>query len=151
MPVWVPNTDCIVSWDITTGGALTNYSDEVSTVTLDTTTNIGGFYTFGLSGEQTSEGQRTHTSSIGVRPATDAGSAHNVLTAWTLPGAGNKSGARSIRIQAPDATTGSFQYDFEAYCDSYNQIAQDASGDGSPATHTASLRVDGDVTLTVIT
>ena len=151
MPTWVPGTNCIISVDSTSGGSLVDYSDDISTATLDNNTTVGGFYTFGLAGEQTSEGQRSHSCSLGVRPSEDVAGFYYVLNAWKYPGSGTASGARSVRIQSPDATAGSYQFDFEAYPENWQALNGDASGDGTPPSLSLSLRVDGDVTLTIVT
>jgi len=151
MPTWIPGTDCIISVDSTTGGSLVDYSADISTISLDNNTTIGGFYTFGLSDEQTSEGKHTHPCSVGVRGSTDAAGFYSVATAWKYPGLGAKSGARSVRIQTPDSAVGSFQYDFEAFPENFKTIDGDAGGDGTPTVLPLSLRVNGDVTRTVIT
>jgi len=148
MPTWIPNTDAIVSFDNSIG-TLTDQSDYVSSVNLTVANTVNGFYTFGLAGKQNSEGNQDWTGDFGVRPATDAAGAHQDLIDWLTPASG-KPGARSLRIQEPDAATGSIQWDMEIYITNYQPVSQDADGDGTPTVRTAQFAIDGVPTLTII-
>lgn len=146
---WIPNTDCVFSLDNAVP-TLTDFSAECSKVSMDINFQNGGFYVFGLAGQQASEGSRSYTGSFTVRGTTETTELHQVMAAWMTPGAGNKAGQRSLRIQEPDGTSGSIQWDGEILIDSYNLVTQDAGGDGTPSERQAQYRVDGEPTLTVI-
>ncbi len=151
MSVFIPGTDGVVQLD-NASAALTDISDDVSTMALDVAYQSGSFFTLGLSGAQTTEGPRSFTGSIGIRPAEtdDVTNGHFLANQWLLPGVGVKAGARSLRVQHPDAAVGSYQYDMEIRATSYNVVAADAGGDGTPATQSLAFNVDGDVTLFII-
>ena len=148
MPTFIPNTNAIVLFD-NSSDTLIDQSDYISTVSLSVDNQVTGFRTFGLSGTQNSEGEQTWTGNMGVRPATDAAGAHQELIDWLTPATG-KPGVRSMRIQEPDAQSGSIQWDMEVYVTTYEPVNQDADGDGSPSIRPAELSVEGVPTLTII-
>lgn len=149
MVAWIANTDAVVSMD-NDANSLIDQSDYITTVTQDITISNGEFFVFGLSGSQRSEGNRSTNGTIGVRPSTDVAGLHYQLLQIVHPGSGNKIGLKTLTIDYPDSTAGSFRLSGEAIINDYNKIAQDASGDGSPASHSLSYGIDGDPTLTVL-
>ncbi len=151
MTVFIPGTQGVVLLD-NSGGSLVDISDDVSTMQLDVAYQSGSFHTFGLTGAQVTEGPRTFTGSLGVRPGEtdDATNAHYSISNWLVPGSGVLAGARSLRIQHPDTAVGSWQYDMEIRATGYAVVSSDAGGDGTPTVQSLAFNVDGDVTLFII-
>lgn len=149
MPVWIPNTNCIVLIDNSVP-TLTDQSDYLSTASLDWSNPIASFATFGLAAQQKSEGVATWNGQFGVRPSTDTGGAHQEFLDKITPASGTP-GSFSFRIQEPDAAALSYQWDGEMFGTGYNAVSQDADGDGSPSIRNWGYEVDGAPTLTVIT
>lgn len=149
MPTWIAGTEGVIQVD-NAAGSLTDYSDYIETVTLDASTNIGQFFTLGLSAAQTTEGRRTFSGSLGYKPATDSAGFHNIVRQWLTPGAGNQSGSKTVQLQIPNSSAGSFQFDYEIRATSGNIANVNASGDGTATTHTVQYNVDGDVTSSII-
>lgn len=147
MPTWTPNTNAVVSLDNAVG-SLTDISNYCSTVTVDMTASIGVFYTFGSLSANKSEGKRDVKASLGVRPAEDATGASRILNAWSMAAAAM--GARTFQVDTPDTSSGSCRISGEAYLAAWQLINQDASGDGTPATQTASLEIDTLPTYSVL-
>lgn len=147
MPTWTPNTDAVVSLDNAVG-SLTDISNYCTTATVDMSASIGVFYTFGSQSANKSEGKRDFKAALGVRPAEDSTGASRILNAWAV--ATPKMGTRSLRIDTPDATSGSCRIDAEAYLSAWQLINQDAAGDGTPSTQTASLELDTLPTYSVL-
>jgi hypothetical protein len=147
MSTWIPNTQAIVSLDNAVG-SLTDISNSCSTVSIDMTASIGVFYTFGSPSANKSEGKRDFKASLGVRPSEDAADAARILNAWST-GAGAM-GARTLRVDTPDASSGSLRIQGEVYLSAWQLMNQDASGDGTPPTQTASLEIDTLPTYSVL-
>ncbi len=147
MPTYRPNTDAIVSLD-NASAVLTDISDYVSTCSVDGTAQIGMFYVFGETGAQAAEGKRDTKASLGVRPATDTTGASASLDGWYF--SVGKMGQRTLRIDTPDSATGSTRIEGETFLSAWQPISQDAAGDGSPSTQTASLQFVGVPTRSVL-
>lgn len=139
MPTWTANVNAIVSLDNAVG-SLTDISSYVSTVTIDMSASIGVFYTFGIPSANKAEGKRDFKAALGVRPAEDSAGASRILNAWSV--ASGSMGTRSLRVDTPDASSGSCRIDAECYLSAWQLVNQDASGDGTPSTQTASLEID---------
>ena len=83
---------------------------------------------------------------------------YNDTTATELAGyiremllhASNKGGARSVRIQSPDGSTGSTQYDFEVKAGGAVDLSTKTAGSGDAETLTIALNVDGSITESTI-
>lgn len=141
-------TDAVVSMD-NASDVLTDISNQVAQVSLKVARKIGSFNTFGLGATQKTPGKPNYTGSIGLYPSEsdDTSEAHRLMVAWNVA---DSQAARSIRIQHPDANAGAYQYDFEAFCNDFEIVKQDANGDGTPPMHSAAIEVDGSVTTTYI-
>lgn len=140
MPTWTPNTDCVVNLD-NASNVLTDISDAVSTASMDGTASAAVFYTFGLSGGQSAEGNRTVTATLGVRRAEDSGLATRLIDPWFF--AAGKMGARTLQIDLPDSSAGSTRISGEFYITAWQPISQDAGGDGTPTVVNLALQSDG--------
>lgn len=147
MPTYRPNTDAVIKLDNSVG-SLTDVSDYCSTASVDGTASIGMFYVFGETGSQAAEGKRDVKASLGVRPATDTTGASASLDGWFFSAA--KMGARTLEIDTPDSATGSTRISGEVYLSAWQPINQDAAGDGTPSTQTASLQYVGIPTRSVL-
>lgn len=149
--LFFPGTDAVIKLD-NSGGTPTDISDGVSTATLDVTYQNGQFYTFGLTGAQVTEGQRTFSGTLGIRSSetNDTSQAYYIASTWLVPGAGVKAGARTLIVDYPDSTAGSYRLSGESRATSFALINSDAGGDGTPATHNLAFNIDGDMTLTII-
>lgn len=147
MPTYRPNTDAVVSMD-NASNVLTDVSDYVSTFSIDLSASIGMFYVFGETGSQAAEGKRDVKASMGVRPATDAAGASMLLDALAF--ATGKMGQRTLRCDTPDSLTGSTRIEGEAFLTAWQPVNQDAGGDGTPSTQTASWQYVGVPTRSVI-
>lgn len=144
---FIPNVNAVVKLD-NSGGALTDVSDYVSTCTVDMTAQIGKFYVFGETGAQSAEGKRDVTASLGVRPAEDAVGASYSLNGWAM--SASAMGRRTLEIDVPDSSSASFRISGEFYLSAWQIFNQDAAGDGTPSTQTASLQADGLPTYSVL-
>lgn len=129
--------------------ALQNISNQVAQMSIQVQRQIGSFNTFGLGATQKVAGKPNFTAAIQGYPTTSDGTTeyHRLMTAWN---AANSMTARSFRAQHPDAAAGAFQFDFEAFCNSYQFMGQDANGNGTPPLHQGQLEIDGDLTVTYI-
>jgi hypothetical protein len=144
---FIPNVNAVIKLD-NSGGVLTDVSDYVSTVTVDLTASIGKFFVFGEPGAQSAEGKRDVTAALGVRPAEDSVGASYSLNSWAM--AAGSMGRRTVEIDVPDSTSASFRISGEFYLSAWQIFNQDAAGDGTPATQTASLQADGLPTYSVL-
>ena len=147
MPTWTPGTQAVISLDNAVG-SLTDISNYLTTITVDMSASIGVFYTFGSPSANKSEGKRDFKATLGVRPAEDSTGASRILNAWAT--AASTMGTRSLRVDTPDASSGSCRIDAECYLSAWQLMNQDASGDGTPATQTASLEIDTLPTYSVL-
>lgn len=147
MPTYRANTDAVTKMDNSVG-SLIDVSDYVSTVSIDGTAQIGKFYVFGELGAQSAEGKRDVTATMGVRPATDSAGASASLDGWFF--SATKMGARTLEIDTPDSATGSTRISGEVYLSGWQPVSQDAAGDGTPSTQTASFQYAGLPTRSVL-
>lgn len=147
MSTWIPNAQAVVSLD-NASAALTDISNSCSTVTVDMSASIGVFYTFGSTSANKSEGKRDFKATIGVRPSEDAADAARILNAWAT--SATTMGARTFRVDTPDSSSGSLRIQAEAYLSAWQLMSQDAAGDGTPSTQTASLELDTLPTYSVL-
>ena len=141
-------TDAVVQMD-NASDSLTDISSQVAQVNLKVTRKIGKFSTFGLGATNKTAGKPDYTGAVGVYPTDNTGTseAHRLMTAWNVA---DSQATRSFRVQHPDASAGSYQYDFEAFCTDYEILKQDANGDGTPPLQMANIEVDGSVTTSYI-
>jgi hypothetical protein len=144
---FIPNTNAVIKLD-NSGGSLTDVSDYVSTATVDMSASIGKFSVFGETGTQASEGKRDVTAALGVRPAEDSAGASYSLNGWAM--SAGTMGRRTLEIDVPDSTSASFRISCECYLTAWQIFNQDAGGDGTPSTQTASLQFDGLPTYSVL-
>lgn len=146
--VFLSVTDAIVKMD-NASNTLTDISQQTGKVMLKVARKIGKFNTFGLGSAQKVPGKPDFTGSIGIYPTDNTGTseAHRLMVAWN---AATTQDARSFQIQHPDAVAGSYQYDFEALCNEYTFVDQDANGDGTPPLQNASIEIDGDLTVSYL-
>lgn len=144
---FIPNTNAVVKLDNSVG-SLTDISDYTSTCTVDMTASIGKFYVFGETGSQSAEGKRDVTAVLGVRPAEDSAGASYSLNGWAM--SAGTMGKRTLEIDVPDSTSGSFRISGEAYLSAWQIFNQDAAGDGTPSQQNANLQFDGLPTYSVL-
>ena len=149
MATYIAQDDAIVSLD-DTGGSLQDVSDYVKDVSVDIELKIGRFSVLGERFDQSTEGTSMMKGSMTVYGSEDTAGAHYYINHWLLNSTTNKAGLKSLRVQVPDASAGSFQYDMEIRPASYNLAAPNA-GEGNPPEHQLSFEVDGAPTYTVIT
>jgi len=147
MPTWTPNTNAVVSIDNAVG-SLTDISTYASIVSVDMSASIGVFYTFGQASANKAEGKRDFKASIGIRPSEESAGGSRIFNAWAV--AAGTMGARTFQVDTPDSTSGSCRISAEAYLAAWKMVDQDASGDGTPATQTASLELDTLPTYSVL-
>lgn len=148
MPVWTSQDDVIISLD-NAADTLVDISGYVNALTLDIAINIGTFSTFGSKFSHKAEGTTDATGTMTLHGDRDTSGARDLLDSWLLHPT-NKAGKRSLRVQDPDASVGSHQYDMEIYA-SGNNVAQKTAGEPTPSQHQLQFSVDGAVTKTIIT
>lgn len=148
MATYMAQDDAIVSLD-DTGGSLSDVSDYIKDVSLDVEVKIGRFSVLGERWDPSTEGTSMAKGTLTAYGSEDAAGAHYLINHWLLNNLTNKAGLKSLRVQTPDASAGSFQYDMEIRPASYNLAAPNA-GEGNPPEHQLSFEVNGAVTWTVI-
>ena len=141
--------DAVFSFD-NAADALQDVSADIQSVTIDLTVNGNLFHTLGSDWAEASEGNKQATVTINFYDNTTATTFAGYLRAWALQ-TSTKGGARSLRIQTPDGTAGSLQYDMEVKLGGSLQLANLSAGGGDPHALSVTLNVDGEITDTVIT
>lgn len=149
MATYISMDDAIVSLD-DTSGSLADVSDYIKEGKLDIELKIGEFSVLGERFDQTTEGTSKLKGSMTVYGSEDVAGAHYFINHWLLNSVVNKAGLKTLRLQVPDASAGSFQYDCEIRPVSYNLVGANA-GEGNPPEHELQFMVNGAPTYTVIT
>ena len=148
MPVFDAQDDVVVSLD-DTGGSLSDISGYIKSVAFDIEAKIGRFSTLGSRFDESTEGTSMAKGTLTAYSSVEAAGAHYLITHWLVNNTTNKAGLKSLRIQDPDASTGSFQWDMEIRPASYNEVVKEA-GEGNPGEHQLAFECDGAPTWTVI-
>lgn len=126
---FIPGTDGIFYMD-NNSGVLTNYSNEVSKFSADVNISNGEFATVG-EGWQTTAGRRKYSASVSTYPKT-GDNFLNMLQDWLYPGAGTAHTAKTVRMDMPNSSPGSFRLEGEFLPDSFKSMDVNAEGDGKP-------------------
>jgi len=129
--------------------ALQNVSDDIQTITIDPSVNGATYFSLASRWASASEGGIMATVTVNYYNDTSATSFAGYIRAMLLH-ATSKGGARSFRIQNPDAVAGSIQYDFEARLGGGAQITNKTAGAGDPELLSITFNVDGAITETTI-
>jgi len=108
-------TGCdVVIWVDNESNTLTNISGSTNSVSLSLTNNVsGGTYTFGSQWPTRFACGKDATISASIIFTTAADEAFDTLLTWYHDP--STASARSLRIQAPDGSSGSEQWDMEVY------------------------------------
>jgi hypothetical protein len=140
--------DCIVQFD-NASNALQDVSSSIETIAMPLTVNGGQFHVLNDRWGKAMEGGIMGTVSITYYNDNSPTSFAGYVREWALH-ASSKGGARSLRVQTPDGSAGSIQYDCEVKLGGEAQIVNAAAGSGDPQKLSLTLTIDGAVTDSVI-
>jgi len=143
---FIPNTNAVVSID-DGGGTPQDISNVVDQVGFDVARTNGGFFTFGLSGQQRTPGRAAYTGNLSIRPTIEASEGFDLLNSFFTE---ETPVARTLTADAPDSQVGSYRYTAEVLPGNAPLLAQDANGDATPTQHAYAVDVDGVVTIAFI-
>jgi len=129
--------------------ALQDYSTDVDSWQLALNINGSTYHTMSNRWAKALEGGVGGTLTLSYLNDTTATELAGIVRAWMLH-ATAKGGARSVRLQVPDATSGSTQYDFEVRLGGNADLNQKTAGAGDPEKLSLTLNVDGAITASTI-
>ena len=138
----------VISFD-NASNTLQNVSSDVIDFQLAVNVNGATYHTLADRWAKATEGGVSGTLTLNFVDATTATELAGYLRAWLLH-ASNKGGARSVRIQTPDGTSGSTQYDFEVKPGGNYGLTSRTGGSGDVAKNSITLNVDGAITESTI-
>jgi len=141
--------EAVVQFD-NASDALQDVSADVISGTLDLTINGTQYHTLDSRWAKANEGGIMGTLTLNYVNDTSATSLAGYIRAWIM-GASAKGGARSVRIQSPNASAGSTQYDFEVFPGGPSQMANKTAGGGDVEQLPITLNISGAVTVATIT
>lgn len=145
---YYPQGSCIIKID-NASSSLTDFSAQISGITLNTGNMVGKFHTFGTGtarNQYSLDGGLETNGSIDVINSDVATELFHVIRQWQTAG-----GTKTVEIGVPDLTTsGSYKITFEARMGMRNNAVQGKAGSGDPQTMSVAFEADGNVTESTI-
>jgi hypothetical protein len=138
----------VVSFD-NASDTLQDVSSDVINFQLAVNVNGGTYHTLADRWAKATEGGVSGTLTVTFVDDTTATELAGYLREWLLH-ASNKGGARSVRIQTPDGSSGSIQYDFEVKPGGNYGLASLTGGSGDVTQNSITMNVDGAITESTI-
>lgn len=137
--------DAIVKVD-NSGGTPVDISGNTNTISITGTRTNSEYYNFASDDAKVIEGGKSQTISLQIIVSDTQDEGYDLLADWWETSGG---GERTVTIQYPDATAGSYQLVAEAVLTSFNYGDFEA-GSAEPMMIEATMMCSGGITRTVI-
>lgn len=131
-------------------GTLVDISAQVQTCKLGVDANGQNYYTLGENYALAADGKKKWTVNM-TCIVTDGGSeteAFDIFNTWFL--STNQPGARTIQLDTPDSSVGSFRFSGEVKCTAVSDIVNVDAAGGNVQVFTVTLMGDGTLTKSTI-
>lgn len=138
--------DAVIKID-NSGGTPVDISGNANTLSITGTRQNSEYYNFASDNANVIEGGKSQTVTLQVIVSDTQDEAYDLLADWWESAGG---GERTVTIQYPDATAGSYQLVGEAVLTSFNYGDFEA-GSAEPMMIEATMMISGGITRTVIT
>jgi hypothetical protein len=128
------------------GGTLTDISADDTRFSLDVTNTVGQYNTLNTPWTKATDGPRSWSVNCELiaEPGTNG---YSLLRDWVMA---TSPGARTVRMDQPDSTTGAQRYEGEARISNASGLLMADASSGDPVRVTFTLTGDGALTASIV-